>query len=143
MVKPFYLLDTGVLSEGIKVDPNRLLMEKLFEKSRLCQVPSPVWHELVYGMNYLSDGVLKELIRDYLMTVVAPHFSIMQYDDRAAWIHADIRARLEKQGLSAPVVACQIASMAISNNMILVTKNPQDYKTIAENSTLQIENWAE
>ncbi|MBR4005700.1 MAG: PIN domain-containing protein [Treponema sp.] len=143
MVKPFYLLDTGVLSEGIKVDPNRPLMEKLFEKSRLCQVPSPVWHELVYGMNYLSDGVLKELIRDYLMTVVAPHFSIMQYDDRAAWIHADIRARLEKQGLSAPVVACQIASMAISNNMILVTKNPQDYKTITENSTLLIENWVE
>ena len=143
MVKPFYLLDTGVLSEGIKVDPNRPLMKKLFEKSRLCQVPSPVWHELVYGMNYLSDGVLKELIRDYLMTVVAPHFSIMQYDDRAAWIHADIRARLEKQGLSAPVVACQIASMVISNNMILVTKNPQDYKTIAENSTLLIENWVE
>ena len=143
MVKPFYLLDTGVLSEGIKVDPNRPLMEKLFEKSRLCQGPSPVWHELVYGMNYLSDGVLKELIRDYLMTVVAPHFSIMQYDDRAAWIHADIRARLEKQGLSAPVVACQIASMAISNNMILVTKNPQDYKTITENSTLLIENWVE
>ena len=143
MVKPFYLLDTGVLSEGIKVDPNRPLMKKLFEKSRLCQVPSPVWHELVYGMNYLSDGVLKELIRDYLMTVVAPHFSIMQYDDRAAWIHADIRARLEKQGLSAPVVACQIVSMAISNNMILVTKNPQDYKTIAENSTLLIENWVE
>lgn len=143
MVKPFYLLDTSAISEGIKVDPNRHLMEKLFAKSRLSQIPSPVWHELVYGMNYLSEGALKELIRDYLMTVVAPHFSIMQYDDRAAWIHADIRARLEKQGLPAPVVACQIASIAVANNMILVTKNPQDYKTIAENSTLQIENWAD
>ena len=143
MVKPFYLLDTSVISEGIKVDPNRHLMEKLFAKSRLSQIPSPVWHELVYGMNYLSEGALKELIRDYLMTVVAPHFSIMQYDDRAAWIHADIRARLEKQGLPAPVVTCQISSIAVANNMILVTKNPQDYKTIAENSTLQIENWAE
>ncbi|MBR7079154.1 MAG: PIN domain-containing protein [Treponema sp.] len=142
MVKPFYLLDTSVISEGIKVDPNRHLMEKLFAKSRLSQIPSPVWHELVYGMNYLSEGALKELIRDYLMTVVAPHFSIMQYDDRAAWIHADIRARLEKQGLPAPVVACQIASIAVSNNMILVTKTPELYKTIAENSTLQIENWA-
>ena len=143
MVKPFYLLDTSVLSEGIKVEPNRTLIEHVFEKSRLSQIPSPVWHELVYGMNYLSEGALKELIRDYLMTVVAPHFSIMQYDDRAAWIHADIRARLEKQGLPAPVVACQIASIAVANNMILVTKNPQDYKTIAENSTLLIENWVE
>ena len=143
MVKPFYLLDTSILSEGIKVDPNRTLIERVFEKSRLSQIPSPAWHELVYGMNYLSDGALKELIRDYLMTVIAPHFSIMQYDDRAAWIHADIRARLEKQGLPAPVVACQIASIAVANNMILVTKNPQDYKAIAENSTLQIENWAE
>jgi predicted nucleic acid-binding protein len=34
-----------------------------------------------------------------------------------------------------------IASIAISNNLILVTRNVSDFTTIAENSNLMIENW--
>lgn len=36
-----------------------------------------------------------------------------------------------------------IASIAISNNLILVTRNTSDFKDIREISNLMIENWFE
>jgi predicted nucleic acid-binding protein len=36
-----------------------------------------------------------------------------------------------------------IAAIAISNNLILVTRNVSDFKDIAANSNLMIENWFE
>lgn len=35
----------------------------------------------------------------------------------------------------------QIASVAIANNLILVTRNQKDFEPIAAVSTLMLENW--
>lgn len=35
----------------------------------------------------------------------------------------------------------QIASVAIANNLILVTRNQKDFEPIATVSTLMLENW--
>lgn len=143
MVNPLYLLDTNIISEGVKSKPNAAIIRSLKEKSCLSLIPSPVWQELVYNMHSLSEGNLKELIKDYLMTVVAPNFSVLAFDDKAAWVHAELQAKLEKKGINIPILNLQTASCAIANNMILVTKNTDLYMEICKNSSLQLENWFE
>src|SRR5574344_1664108 len=99
MVRPLYLLDTNIVSECIKPDASATVLEKLRNSTNLCAIPSPVWHELLYGMNRLAEGRKKNIIRDYLITCVQSSFPVFPYDEHASWIHADIRAELEKAGV--------------------------------------------
>ena len=63
---------------------------------------------------------------------------ILPYDDRAAEWHAKERARLSSSGLTPSFVDGQIASIAKVNDLILVTRNTDDFKPF---SKLKLENW--
>ncbi len=136
-----YLLDTNIISEAIKPVPNKMVMETLNEKISFCKIPALCWHELLFGMSRLEDGKKKNIIQEYLFDFVQKNFPIISYDNHAAWIHADIRARLEKEGVAAPLVDSQIASIAVANNMILVTRNLKDFTPMQKVTPLLLENW--
>ncbi|MBQ7509261.1 MAG: type II toxin-antitoxin system VapC family toxin, partial [Spirochaetales bacterium] len=65
------------------------------------------------------------------------------FDEHVAVIYSDLKSRLEKAGCPAPEIDMQIASTAIANNLILVTRNTGDFSNIAEVSSLMLENWFE
>jgi tRNA(fMet)-specific endonuclease VapC len=74
------------------------------------------------------------------MDVVSPLFSIISYDDHAAWIHASLRAGSDSERRPLSFADGQIASIALANNMILVTRNVKEFTGISQ---LHIENWFE
>ena len=80
----------------------------------------------------------RKLIETFLDDVIRPNIVILPYDERAAQWHAIERARLVGLGLTPPFIDGQIAAVSIVNDLVLVTRNVQDYTVF---NGLEIENW--
>lgn len=143
MIRPYYLLDTNIISELMKAVPNPGVVRKINRYENLCAIPSTVWTELLYGMNIMKKGKKRDFIFDYLVENIQSRLEIIQYDNHAAWIQGDIRSRLQESGNMVDFPDCQIASIAVSNNMILVTRNTKHFEPIQKVSPLLMENWFE
>lgn len=133
-----YLLDTNVVSQPMLKTPSLSVLRKLSSIADECAIAAPVWHELQFGCRRLPAGKRRDALQEYLEDVIST-FVILPYDDRAAKLHAKERARLEDLGTTAPFVDGQIAAIAQSNDLILVTANERDF---APFTALSVENWA-
>ncbi len=143
MIRPYYLLDTNVISEIFRPKPNPVVFKKLEEYEKLCSLPSTAWNELLFGVNTMDSGKKRDYIFSKLVDDIQANYEIIQYDNHAAWIHADIRSRLKEEGIGIDFQDSQIASIAVSNNMILVTRNTKHFEPIQKVSPLMLENWFE
>ncbi len=139
-MKPLYMLDTNVISEFVKAKPNVSIMKKALETEQLCAICATVWQETVEGYERMPDGKRKQKIGIYLEKIRST-YQIIPYDSFASQICGEIRARCLKAGRTAPVEDSQIAATTIANNMILITHNTDDYRTLQENSMLKLEDW--
>lgn len=83
----------------------------------------------------------KNVLLNYSIEYVQKQYEILSFDASAANICSDLYERLKSQGTPAQRFDLLIASIAISNNLILVTRNVSDFTEIAENSNLMIEEW--
>ncbi len=99
---------------------------------------SPVWHELQFGCKRLPESRKRATIERFLAEVVWPNLEIFVYDESAAEWHATQRALLCKVGKAPSFVDGQIAAIARTNQLVLVTRNTSDF---LEFSDLEIENW--
>lgn len=133
-----YLLDTNVVSEPLRPEPNAYVLERLEQYEAEIAIASVVWHELLYGTYRLPPSAKRTAIEAYLNDVVALSFPILPYDPQAAQWHANERARLVSLGKTPPFADGQIAAIARINNLTLVTANTSDFSTFQE---LQVENW--
>jgi tRNA(fMet)-specific endonuclease VapC len=140
VVKSLYLLDTCIISEMVKPIPSTSVMNRIERNEGRLVISDLTWHELLFGVNRLPAGKRKTMLFDFLMEVVASGFPRLPYDSHAAWIHADLRTRLEKTGSVLSFVDEQIATIAIVNNLVLVTRNISDFQHIP---SLHVENWFE
>ena len=133
-----YLLDTNVLSEPLRVSPDEGILEALRAHEGEIATATPVWHELWFGCARLRRSRRRTLIETYLRDVVAASLPILPYDqDAAAW-HASKRARLSSRGRTPPFVDGQIAAIAATNDLVLVTSNIADFKSF---KGLRVEDW--
>jgi tRNA(fMet)-specific endonuclease VapC len=133
-------LDTNIISEAIKTEPNKAVMHKLEVHQQEIATASPVWHELQFGCCRLPVSRRRTILERFLLDVVRPSIDILPYDEAAADWHADQRARLNAIGRSPSFVDGQIAAIAKVNQLILVTRNIADYESFAE---LDLQNWHE
>jgi tRNA(fMet)-specific endonuclease VapC len=133
-----YLLDTNVISEAVKTEPDRHVMTRIEKHQDEVVTASPVWHELQYGCQRLPISRKREVIEAYLENVIQKNLVILPYDERAAVWHARERARLTAQGQTPPYVDGQIAAIAKVNGLILVTRNTSDFEMF---SGLEVQNW--
>jgi tRNA(fMet)-specific endonuclease VapC len=133
-----YLLDTNILSEATKPEPNGHLMSMLEKHQYEIATGSPIWHELRYGCLRLPDSRKREMIETYLEEVIWQNMDILPYDERAAEWHAQERARLTRKGLVPAFVDGQIAAIAKVNGLILVTRNTSNFENFVD---LPVENW--
>lgn len=134
-----FLLDTSTISEPVKKAPDEAMLAKIEAHAHESAIAAPVWHELRYGCRLLPPGKRRSALEEYLREVVHAAFPILPYDGTAAAWHAEERARLDAKGTPAPFVDGQIAAIAKSNDLILVTVNVRDFQRF---EGLQIENWA-
>ncbi len=133
-----YLLDTNVLSELTKPEPNPGVLRALARHRHQCATSAVVLHELQYGVARLADSPRKDRLRDFVSGLADCGMAILPYDLDAATWHARERARLEQAGLTPPFRDGQIAAVAASRHLTLVTRNGSDFVHF---QALQQENW--
>ena len=133
-----YLLDTNIVSEPLRVRPDDHILRGLQAHKKDCAIASPVWHELWFGCRQLPPSARRSKIEHYIEQVIRPALIILPYDAQAAAWHAAERARLKASGRVPPFVDGQIAAIAATQNLTLVTLNEADYMHFAG---LSIENW--
>ena len=138
-----YLLDTNIISEPTKKQPNQNVIQKLAENLEYSCISSIVWAEALTGVKLLPEGKRKSGLFDYLIENVQKMYEIIPFDASCASIYSDLSQRLKENNTPAPKLDLLIASAAISNNLILVTRNTSDFANIAKVSNLMLENWFE
>ncbi|RLT45068.1 MAG: type II toxin-antitoxin system VapC family toxin [Chloroflexi bacterium] len=134
-----YLLDTNILSEPLRPAPHPNILAKLYLYQDQLATTALVWHELWFGAGRLPDSARKRAIEGYLTEVVALSIPILPYDQKAAVWHARERVRLAGLGRTPPFVDGQIAAIAKTNDLVLVTINQADFQFF----DVKIEDWRE
>lgn len=138
-----YLLDSNIVSEPSKPIQNEKVI-KLIEENRENSVIATVsFFEMLHGVLVLPEGKRKKSLREYLEKTIVPFYDFLSYDILAARIQAELSAKLQSIGKLTPYQDTQIASIAIANKLILVTRNVKDFENIVKVSKLKIENWFE
>ena len=132
-----YLLDTNIISEATRQTPNVNVVKKLTDHQLEIATASVVMHELLFGCLRLVQSQKRRLLLEYINQIPLK-MTILNYDLKAAQWHSQERARLSKIGKTPAFVDGQIASIAYSNNLILVTNNVSDFQSFND---LTLENW--
>jgi tRNA(fMet)-specific endonuclease VapC len=132
-----YLLDTNALSEALRPAPDPTFLEQFREHQSTCALSSITWHELAFGVARLPSGRRKDHLERFLLEAVAS-LPILPYDSSAAALHAGERVRHAAAGRSLPFADGQVASIAVANGLLLVTRNARD---VAYVDGLQLAPW--
>lgn len=135
-----YLLDTNILSEPLKPRPVFPVLERLQRYETELVTASVVWHELWFGCARLLPSERQATIQAYLEMLRRVGLPILGYDAAAARWHGEERARLQKQGKSPSFADGQIAAIAKTQGLVLVTRNSSDFQCF---EGLVLENWFE
>jgi tRNA(fMet)-specific endonuclease VapC len=134
-----YLLDTNAISEPLRPRPNPALLARLRRHTDEVAIASVVWHELWYGCRRLAPSPKRTAIESFLTLRVSGAMPILPYDERAAAWHATERARLTAMGKTPAFADGQIAAIAATQELILVTLNAADYAGFAD---LNVVDWS-
>jgi tRNA(fMet)-specific endonuclease VapC len=137
-----YLLDSNVLSEQLKLAPNQRVIEKIATEHAACATASVVVMELYWGADLMPAGKRRKFFTSAYDTYFknADSMPVLTFDMQAALWSASENARLQKLGLVRSWRDSQIAAIAATQNLILVTRNVADFKPFKQ---LKIENWFE
>lgn len=134
-----YLLDTSTVSRVAAPIRDDRLEFRLRERADQCAIASIVRLELLYGMERMQVGSRRDGLQAFLHDFVLTTFVVLPYDEAAAAWHASERVRLEKRGLTPPILDGQIAAVAAVNGLTLVTANARDFTTF---EGLVVEDWS-
>jgi tRNA(fMet)-specific endonuclease VapC len=129
-----YLLDTNICIYLIKKHPPEVLAR--FEQIQLKQlhVPTITLFELYFGIEK-SNSHQRNLAA--LESFIAP-LTIVDFTQDAAKKAAKIRNQLQKQGTPIGAYDIQIAAVALSLNMTLLTNNTREFERV---KGLKLDNW--
>lgn len=132
------LLDTNVLSEPLRQLPNAEVMVQLEQGKHVLHTASMVIHELSYGIHRVAPGHKQQRLSSYLQGLLASGLPVLPYDRQAALWHGEQRARLEAKGVRPAFADGQIAAIATTQELVLVTRNTRDFAAF---EGLQVVNW--
>lgn len=135
-----YLLDANILSEPTKKQPNPHVLRQLeMHAGEYCTAVT-VWHKMHYGLERLPDSPRKLSLMAYLAFLDQSGLPVLPYEKPAGQWLAQERGRLSKQGITIPFADGEIAAVAFSHQLTLVTRNVTDFSMYEH---LTVENWFE
>ena len=126
-----YLLDTMVLSEGFKKQPNRGLdkwLRSVNEDETYLSVLTV--GEIQKGVARLSSSdPRKTLLQRWLVFEIIPRFNkrMLSFDVEVARHWGNLVAVTERRGVQLPTVDSLIAATASLHGLTVVTRNEQDF----------------
>lgn len=129
-----YLLDTNISIYLIKQHPPEVLAR--FQQIQLKQlhISSISVYELYYGIEKNNSQKRNTAA---LENFLAP-LTVVDFTQEAAKKAAIIRNHLQKQGTPIGAYDIQIAAIALSLNMTLLTNNTREFDRVR---SLKLENW--
>lgn len=134
-----YLLDTNILSELVRPRPDPRVLARFHQDWRHCLTATVVEHEIRYGVARNPSLPRRQALATAYDQLIGPRgITILPYDTDAARWHAQERARLETLGQPRAFADGQIAAIAVTRGLVLVTRNTADFNGY---SGLRIENW--
>jgi tRNA(fMet)-specific endonuclease VapC len=138
-VNEVYLLDTNALSEPARPRPSQTLMARVEQHRHEVATAAPAFCELYFGCLRLPPPRRRTNLDRYIREILLPRVPILPYDAAAAEWHAAERARLAALQYTPPFVDGQIAAIAATRGLILVTANIRDFQRFAG---LTIVDWS-
>ncbi len=133
-----YLLDTNILSQLVKKQPNPHLMARLRAKPPESLFTSSICvMELRFGSALREDF---EVFWDRVASEILSRVIILPFDSPEAEIAGDLLAFFQKTDRIVGMEDVFIASTALSHKCIMVTANVRHFLRV---EALRIENWLE
>ena len=139
-MKKVYLLDTNIVSEFSKKQPDIQVYAFYEIRKDMCAISAVTWQELVRGVERMPEGKRRNTIQSFVENL-GEKMDIIPYDKFSAQICGEMQAMAEEDGKTLPNYDSQIAATAISNGMVLVTHNVSDFQLIKEKAFLRVEDW--
>ena len=137
-MKAIYLLDTNIVSEFIKKQPDEQVLAFYEARKNFCAISAVTWQELTRGVEDNEKCIQR---KENFIENFGENTEIIPYNKFSASICGEIQAAAEHEGKSLPSYDSQIAATAISNGMVLVTRNTEDFKFMKEKNFLRLEDW--
>ena len=130
-----YLLDTNIVSYWMRGAAALIERIKSHSPSDLA-LSTITLAEILYG---IEKSTSRKKERRLKIQQIASPLHIYPFDEAAAHKYAIIRSQLEKNGAIISERDTQIASIAIANQLILVTHNVKEFVRVPK---LKVEDWA-
>ena len=124
-----YLLDTCVLSELVKNNPDTKVLEWIGSKQdHQLYISSLTWAEIQRGVLKLPDSQRRNQLNDWLV-ILDKQFGQrkLSFDSLTAEYWALMTSSLEAQGKPMAVMDSLICAVAKQHNLALVTRNTKDF----------------
>ena len=124
-----YLLDTCLISELIRKEPNPAVISWLDEQDEQTLFLSVLnLGELQKGISKLTDGVKKDELQAWVTLDLAERFAgrILDIDLDTALCWGKLQGEAERAGEKLPVMDALIAATAAAHGLVVVTRNIKD-----------------
>ncbi len=132
-----YLLDTDIISNLLTRAPSPALTSKLVSAPPRQQFTSSISiGEVVYGACRWETR--RNALLERLESRILLNLPVLPFDLEAARQYGEIRAELERRGSPIGDPDVQIAAIALSRNLTVVTGNVRHFSRIPG---LKVENW--
>lgn len=127
-----FLLDTNIVSELMKPEPNIKVLSWLSKQSEL-YITAITQAELLYGVFRMPESKRKILFINQLTAMFEEDFQnkILSFTYHNAKLYAHLTCERDKQGLPIDISDAQIASIALEYDFTLVTRNIKDFVGIS------------
>lgn len=124
-----YLLDTCMISELVKKEPNPAVINWLegCDESRIYMSVLTIG-ELMKGIAKLADGDRRERLQSWVTNDLTVRFEqrLLEIDTEVAWASGMMLGEAERRGEKLPVIDSLIGATANVHNLVVVTRNVQE-----------------
>lgn len=124
-----FLLDTCVISELIKQDPSKKVMEWISkEDEENFFISVLTLGEIYKGIEKLADSKRKVLLKNWIEKDLKERFwnKIIDIDAKVASTWGKIQGISEKTGRAMPAIDSLIAATGIAYDLTVITRNTKD-----------------
>ena len=84
-----YLLDTNIVSEFTKDNPNQKVLALYTARKNMCAISAVTWQELVFGLSKMPEGKRKNYLKQ-CFELYDEELEIINYDGHAAELCSNI-----------------------------------------------------